>query len=315
MQKILVIIPLNDAQKETLRAAAAGCDLTFTTDPTPEELRAADIIVGNPSVKKLEASPKLELLQLYSAGADPYIVPGALNEKTVLCNATGAYGKSVGEHALALTLALLKNLPLYRDGQQKKIWKDLGPVTSITDATVLIVGLGDIGCAYANYVKGLGAKKVIGLKRREAPLPENVDELYLTADIMKVLPEADIIFTILPGSAKGFFTADHFAAMKESAIFINCGRGNVVDGAVLKTALEEGQIKAAAIDVTDPEPLPADSPLWAVENLFITPHVAGYPHLAHTTEVITEIAAENIRAFLSGAPLRNVVDFETGYKK
>ena len=109
--------------------------------------------------------------------------------------------------------------------------------------------------------------------------------------------------------------AERFAAMKASAVFLNCGRGGAVDPKVLYAALTEGRIAVAGIDVCEPEPLPADSPLWGLDNLLITPHVAGEYHLAETFERIVDIAAYNVAACLRGEQPRNIVDFATGYKK
>ena len=111
------------------------------------------------------------------------------------------------------------------------------------------------------------------------------------------------------------YTVEIFDRMKDSAIFINCGRGNAVSSEVLAQALREGKIAAAAMDVAEIEPLPSDSPLWSLENLVITPHISGGFHLPWTFEQIVRIAAENLEAFLAGKPLRNEVDFSTGYKK
>ncbi len=318
MKDILVTLALDPAHRQKLEAAAPGCRFTYAPDKElrPELVQAAQIIIGNPPPAWIAASERLELLQLFSAGADPYIKPGILAPSTALTNATGAYGKAVSEHALAMTLILMKKLHLYRDYQRERAWRDAGMVTSLSDATVLVVGLGDIGLAYARLVKALGAR-VIGVKRRGGPCPEGVDELCLTADLDRVLPEADVIFSILPGTADTFhfYTAERFAAMKDSAIFVNCGRGSAVSMEVLAQALRDRQIAAAGIDVAETEPLPADSPLWELENLLITPHVAGNFHLADILEQVVNISCDNLRAVLNGQPLRNVVDFATGYKK
>lgn len=318
MKKILVCMSLEERHKQRLEAAAPGCEFTYAVgdELTRDMVSQAQIIIGNPKPSWIAASPRLELLQLFSAGADPYLKPGVLAPTTALTNATGAYGKAVSEHALAMTLTLLKKLHRYRDFQRDHAWKDAGMVTSLSDATVLVVGLGDIGLAYARMAKALGAR-VIGVKRRNGPSPEGVDELCLTAELDRVLPEADVIFSILPGTADTFhfYTAERFAAMKNSAVFLNCGRGSAVAMDVLADALRQGQIAAAGIDVAEIEPLPAESPLWDLENLLITPHVAGNFHLADILEQVVNISCGNLRAVLAGEPLRNVVDFATGYKK
>jgi phosphoglycerate dehydrogenase-like enzyme len=318
MKTVLVAMNLEPYHRQKLERAAPACRFVYAPgDELKEEMvRGADIIIGNPPPAWIGGSERLELLQLFSAGADPYIKPGVLAPGTRLTNATGAYGKAVSEHALALTLMLLKKLYRYRDFQREHSWRDAGMVTSLSDATVLVVGLGDIGLAYARQVKALGAR-VIGVKRRPGACPEGVDELWLTAELDRVLPEADVIFSILPGTADTFhfYTRERFSRMKPGAVFINCGRGSAVAMDVLADVLREGEIAAAAVDVTEVEPLPADSPLWELENLIITPHVAGNFHLADIREQVVEIAAQNLTALLAGEPLRNVVDFRTGYKK
>ncbi|MBR1457516.1 MAG: D-2-hydroxyacid dehydrogenase [Oscillospiraceae bacterium] len=318
MKHVLVVLPVEDRHVHKLEEAGKGCsfDFTFGEEPTAERIAQADVILGNVPAERICASERLELLQLSSAGADPYIKPGVLASNTVLCNATGAYGKAVSEHAFAMTLMLQKKLHLYRDAQRGALWSDAGTVVSMADAVVLVVGLGDIGLRFARMCKAMGAY-VIGVRRRAGERPEGVDELCLTEELDALLPRADVVASFLPGSPGTYhtYTAERFARMKESAIFINCGRGGAVDGAVLADALQQGRIAAAGIDVTDPEPLPADSPLWALDNLMITPHVSGFYHLPETFERVVDIAAENLSAHLAGRPLRNVVDFETGYKR
>ncbi len=318
MKKILVVLPVEQRHKEKLEAAAPGCCFRYCTAATAarEMVQEANIIVGALPAGLIEASENLELLQLSTAGADPYIVPGVLAGKTVLTNATGAYGKAVSEHAFAQTLMLQKKLHLYRDDQRRNRWSDHGTVTSLSDAVVLVMGLGDIGLRYARMAKAFGAH-TIGVKRRGGACPEGVDELFLPEALDELLPRADVIASFLPGTGGTYhlYTPEKFDLMKDSAIFVNCGRGGAVAGDVLYDALTKGKIAAAAIDVTEPEPLPADSPLWQLDNLLITPHVSGFFHLPETFERIIDIAAENLRAYLSGGELKNVVDFETGYKK
>ena len=318
MKTILVAMSLQNRDRERLNSLAQDCEVIYTspTQVTAEEAAKANFILGNVPVGLIRASENLERIQLFSAGADPYLGPGILSEKTVLCNATGAYGQAVSEHAFALTMMLIKKLHLYRSSQMRACWEDHGMVTSLADATVLVVGLGDIGLAYARLVKAMGAR-VIGVKRRGGACPEGVDELVLTERIDEVLPRADVVMSVLPGTAETafFYTAEHFQKMKNSAFFINCGRGNAVSGAVLLEALQSGQIAGAAIDVCETEPLPPESPLWQEEKLVITSHVAGNFHLASIYEGIMELAFRNIEHWLKGEPAENVVDMTTGYRR
>ncbi len=310
MIQVLVVLPAEARHRIRLEAAGKGCGLVYVpkTEVTAEQIARADVIIGNVPPALIRASDRLRLLQLFSSGSDAYTRPGILAPQTLLANAGGAYGQTVSEHALALMLALMKKLPLYRDAQRERRWTDRGPVTSPRGAVVAVIGLGDVGRSFARLVKALGAV-VIGVKRSPGEKPDYVDALYTTDRLDEVLPLADVIFSALPASAetRGLYTAERFAAMKNSAFFINCGRGSAVAPAVLQTALERGEIAGAAIDVTDPEPLPPENPLWSIENLIITPHVAGGFHLAETLERVVDIACENLSAYVEGRPLKNLI--------
>ncbi len=318
MKTVLVYLPLEPRHREKLEAAGAGCRFLYTLpgEDVDALLPQAEIIIGNVPPAKLNKAEKLELMQLNSSGAAEYAAPGVLRPGVRLVNATGAYGRSVAEHALAATLMLQKNLHLYRDSQRQARWTDFGKVGSIAGSVVAVVGLGDIGLRYARMAKALGAY-TIGLKRRAGERPEGVDELRRTDELMEVLTRADVVASFLPGTkdTEHLYTLEHFKAMKDSAIFLNCGRGNAVDGQVLYEALSKGLIAAASVDVTDPEPLPESSPLWGLDNLLLTPHVSGGYHLYETFETIIDIASKNLAAYLSGGELVNIVDFATGYRK
>lgn len=318
MKKVLVALDMEQRHREKLMAAGEGCEFVFTgmNEASEEQVQWADVIIGNVPAGYIKASAHLELLQLFSAGTDPYIVPDVLSEKTVLANATGAYGKAVSEHAFALTLMLQKKLHLYRDNQNLSRWKDEGPVTSVSDSTVVVVGLGDIGRHYARLVHNMGAH-VIGIKRRAGDCPDCVDELCLNEDLDRAIARADIIASFLPGTGGTWhlYNADRFAIMKPNAIFINCGRGSAVDSEALYCALSCGKIAAAGVDVAETEPLPPDSKLWKLENLVITPHISGNFHLPDILERVVDIACTNLRANLGGGEYINAVDMKTGYKK
>ena len=319
MKKLLVAIPeLNDAGKARIAQAGEGCEIRFRTlaEVSAEDVAWANIAMGLIPASLFHENEELEFLQLSSAGADAHVRPGVLREGTVLTCCTGAYSQAVAEHAFAQTLMLQKNLHLYRDAQSRKQWTDAGSVTSMSDSTVLIMGLGDIGRYYATLAKALGAH-VIGIKRRASDKPEFVDELYCTADFDKVVGRADVVAAFLPGTKETyhFFTEERFAMMKDSAIFINCGRGTAVSMDALYNALSGHLIRAAGVDVFEKEPLPESSPLWALDNLAVTPHASGFFHLPVTKERVLDICIHNLKAYLTGGKLMNIVDFSTGYKK
>ncbi len=318
MKNVLVLLPLTKEQKSRLEALGPDCRFRYTDGASAErtDIQEANIIIGFPNPAMIAASEKLEFLQLSSSGADAYVKPGVLYPGTVLASVTGAYGQAVGEHAFAMTWELLKKLHLYRDDQAREHWGDRGTVGTLRGATAVVVGLGDIGTEYARLVKAVGAR-VIGVKRRPSACPDFVDELCLTEELDRVLPEADVVCSVLPGTASTYhlFDAERFARMKPSAIFINCGRGTALDADALCDALDRGVIVAAGTDVTEIEPLPAGHPLWKQPNMVITPHISGGFHLPGTLERIIEICFANFAAYLRGGELQNLIDFQTGYKK
>ena len=264
----------------------------------------------------LHGFPALEWLQTNSAGVEAYIQPGVLAGDTLLTNATGAYGLAIAEHMLGMLLELFKKLELYRDAQKSGAWQSQGAVKAVYGSPVLVLGMGDIGGEFAARCKALGAK-VIGVRRSPRPCPEYADEVHLLEDLDSLLPQADVVAVTLPGTdaTRGLMSRERLAKMKEGAVLLNVGRGFIVDTEALCDALERGHLSGAGVDVTDPEPLPPTHRLWNIPTAVVTPHISGFYHLRETHERIVGIFLENLRHFQAGEPLRNLVDFATGYRK
>lgn len=317
-KKILVVLPVSEGQKEKLEEYADKSCFTYTSykKATEEMVKEADIIIGNIDPDLLEYAEHLEWLQLNSAGADAYVKRGILPENVMLTNATGAYGPGVAEHMLAVLFSLQKKLHLYRDNQNQCEWYDEGEVMSLRGGCALIVGLGDIGLYFARLLRNFGYR-IIGIKRRPGQVPQGVDELYTMDHLDELLPEADVVFSILPETkvTKNLFNARRFREMKNSAIFLNAGRGSAVNTEDLCQALIAGEIYGAGLDVTDPEPLPSQHKLWNMQNAVITPHISGDFHHPATLYRIVDIVAGNLKRYCAGEPLINIVDRETGYRK
>ncbi|HJC50234.1 MAG TPA: D-2-hydroxyacid dehydrogenase [Candidatus Anaerostipes avistercoris] len=317
-KKILVVLPVSEGQKEKLEEYADKSCFTYTSykKATEEMVKEADIIIGNIDPDLLEYAEHLEWLQLNSAGADAYVKRGVLPENVMLTNATGAYGPGVAEHMLAVLFSLQKKLHLYRDNQNQCEWYDEGEVMSLRGGCALIVGLGDIGLYFARLLRNFGYR-IIGIKRRPGQVPQGVDELYTMDHLDELLPEADVVFSILPETkvTKNLFNARRFREMKNSAIFLNAGRGSAVNTEDLCQALIAGEIYGAGLDVTDPEPLPSQHKLWNMQNVVITPHISGDFHHPATLYRIVDIVAGNLKRYCAGEPLINIVDRETGYRK
>ena len=330
-KRALVTIPTGERHRNLLQQAAPGWEFRFRgTDTlvcapqealpgqpvTQEDVDWAQVILGNVPAAMLHGSPALEWLQTNSAGVEPYIQPGALAGDTLLTNATGAYGLAIAEHMLGMLLELFKKLELYRDAQKSGAWQSQGAVKAVYGSTVLVLGMGDIGGEFAARCKALGAK-VIGVRRSPRPCPEYADEVHLLEDLHTLLPQADVVAITLPGTeaTRGLMSRERLAKMKEGAVLLNVGRGFIVDTEALCDALERGHLSGAGVDVTDPEPLPPTHRLWNIPTAVVTPHISGFYHLRETHERIVGIFLENLRHFQAGEPLRNLVDFATGYRK
>lgn len=316
--KVLVVMPFKDKHKQLMKSSFPGIEFVYAgKNPDKTLVSEVEAVIGNLKPELLVYADNLKWIQLNSAGTDGYCDDGVLPKNAVLTNATGAYGLALSEYMLAVLMAMQKKIYAYHDNQKQNLWQDEGEVTSIFGSTVLVVGLGDIGGKFAQKVKALGAAKVIGVKRRIGLKPDYLDELITLDEMDKYLPEADIIATVLPGTAATYHLFDKakFDLMKQGAFFVNAGRGSAVVEDDLCEAVESGHLAGAAVDVTEIEPLPKEHRMWQIKNIHITPHTAGQYHLPATHDNIVNIAKENLQHLLNGEELINQVDFSTGYKK
>ncbi len=313
-KKVLVaVIPVTEDQKKLFEEQSKGgkfdCDFVYKREGlTAEDVADASAIIGNLPPSLLKDAKKIEWLHLNSAGADLYRNPSVLPADCLLTTATGAYSLTVSEHMLAMTLALVRRFNQYIGHQKERTWQARGNIISVEGSVVLVLGLGDIGGSYARKVKALGAT-VIGLRRHLGDKPDYLDELHTIDELDALLPRADIVAMILPGSPETNHIMDErrLRLMKKGAYLVNCGRGTAIDPEGLKKVLREGHLGGAALDVTEPEPLPENDELWSFGNVIITPHVAGFFYLAETYNRVVKIVGENLRAWTHGNPLRNVV--------
>ena len=315
-KNILVLIPVNGKDKLILEEKAPSSSFTYLNGNTVnvEQVQNANIIIGNPSIDMIKGSKNLEWIQLGSAGVGDYIKGDVLQDGVILTNASGAYGLAISEYMLGVLLELYKKLHLYRENQMESNWHYEGPVKAIYDSTALIVGMGDIGGEFAKRLKALGAY-TIGIRRSDGNKPDYLDELHFMDELEALLPRADIVSLSLPATklTEKIINRRTLDLMKQDAVIINVGRGNAIDTEALCDALESGHILGAALDVTDPEPLPKNHRLWKIKNAIITPHVSGGYSLQETHERIIRISANNLEAFLNNKSLASVVDFSAGY--
>lgn len=305
---ILNLLPLKEGEREEFEAAAPDAVHVYarSSTVTPEQIASATVIFGWPRPETMKGAVSLKWFQTMWAGTEEY--DGFLPDGIVFTSSSGSNSRSVAEHMLTCLLALCRRLPTYQDSQRAHIWKDEGPMKTILGSTVLVAGAGHVGSTFGRLCQSLGAKTV-GLKRTVSGPVEGFDQVLPMDQLDALLPRADVVALTLPHSPQtaGLMGAERIALMKDDAILINAGRGSVLDQDALAAAMRAGKLWGAALDVTDPEPLPADSSLWDTPNLLLTPHVAGGMRLEITRRRCVEMAQENLRRYLAGEKLINQV--------
>lgn len=269
------------------RYAARGGSLPVLEATSLAELEAkvdqADVLLVSGFWRNhmAKAGGRLKFIQSISAGVDQYDKAALAAAGIRLASAQGANANAVSEHAIALILALARRIPEARDNQAQRHWRGMiGDLTRREDElggkTLLVVGIGRIGGRLARLGKAFGMN-VIGLRRDPANGAEGADEIHAMSALRAQLPRADYVALTcaLTEETRGLMDAAAFAAMKPGATLINVARGKVCDEAALIAALQSGHLGQAGIDVTAEEPLAADSPLWAMPNVLVTPHTGG----------------------------------------
>lgn len=309
-ETILNMLPLTEEEKAVFETAAPDAVHLYAgrRTATPEQFAQATVILGWPRPNMVAQAAHLKWFHCMWAGTEEYV--DVMPAGAALTSSAGTNSQSVSEHLLASLLALYRKLPLCRDRQREHKWdQDIGSVRTLVGATVLVAGAGHVGSAFAQLCKALGAKRTIGLKRSvNVPVP-GFDELFPLSELDRLLPQADVVALTLPHTPEtdGLMDRARLARMKEDAVLLSAGRGTVLDQDALVELMNGGHLWGAALDVTTPEPLPEDSPLWDVPNLLLTSHVAGGLRLPVTRENCVRLALENLKRYLAGEPLENVV--------
>lgn len=279
---------------------------------------SAGAIIGFCNDELLEAAPHVSWVQIYSAGADRCVTsPKFVSGGVVLTNMQKMSAPVIAEHAIAMTLALLRKLPAYMEDRESGEWNRSEPYTrGMTTAygkTMLVLGLGGIGTDIARRGSALGMR-VIATRNSSRDGPDFVDYVGLSDEMLTLAQEADVIVNALPltDKTRGLLGEEFFAAATKTRApyFINVGRGATVDTDVLLAALQDGRLAGAGLDVTDPEPLPPEHGLWQADNVIITPHISSRGSDLNRYRLLV---LENIRRYLAGDALLNVVDAGRGY--
>ena len=311
---------LDDGLKARINAAAAenGFEVVYFKDKDDAVAHSdgCEVLYGGFPAEAIKGDKALKWLGVSSAGVDNIVSDDLYpNPDVLVTNSAGGYGVTISEHLICTTLMMMRRMPEYAARVAKHQWGLVGEIHSLMRSTVTIVGKGDIGTNFAKRCKAMGAACVRGVRRTNKPGPECFDETYTIEHLDDAIQGADVVALCVPGTDATSHLIDErrLGLMKDGAYLLNVGRGWAIDQPALIRALESGKLAGAAIDVTVPEPLPVDDPLWNAPNLLLTPHVSGNMTLNITRELVIDIFVENIGRYARGEKLRNLVDRKLGY--
>ena len=313
--KIVINTALKDDEKQKIFDAFP--DFEFIEGPfTQDKIDNADVIVGNPPLSMNLNQENLKAILLNSAGSDQYCKEGILNSNTVLCNASGSYGKCIAEYTIAMMISCGKQFKHFINLMNENTWGERIGGKEIFHSRILIVGLGDIGYECAKRLKAFDCT-VVGIKRRMMDLPPYIDELYTNEQLDEQLEKADYVILSLPNSKATYhmINEERLLKMKKDAIIINVGRGSAIDNDALAKVIQNGHLFAAGLDVQEIEPLPKEHPLWNIENVILTPHISGTFFWKSVRDFYVDLVIKNIQHIIKQEPLENTVDLKSGYRK
>ncbi|MBI2028708.1 MAG: D-2-hydroxyacid dehydrogenase, partial [Candidatus Levybacteria bacterium] len=287
-----------------------------------KELSDSEVLAGISSITpSIKNAKNLKWIHVFSAGVEKILTPQVVKSKIIVSNSAGIHATPIAEHVIGFMLIFTKKFYETFQKQKKKIWEGNQDLSELKDKTVLIVGLGHIGEEVARLSHAFGAnvvavKKNLKNKSRTKSVrdkPNFVSKLYAIKQLNKVLPMADFVVLSLPITKEThhLFDMKKIKLMKKSGVLINIGRGGVVNEKELVKALASKIIAGAALDVTEEEPLPKQSRLWEMENVVITPHHSGWSERYMDRAI--DIFVLNLKAYLRGKPLPNLVDKKRGY--
>lgn len=318
MTRIVLCYPVEPRHIALLAAAAPHAEIVDAgQERIASELLEADIFCGHAKVPvpwpEVVARGRLRWIQSSAAGMDHCLTPEVIGSEILVSSASGVFADAVAEQTLALLLGLLRGLPTFFRAQQRREFVRR-PTRDLHDQCVGIVGLGGNGRrlveVLAPFRTTIYATDMFPVDR-----PSGVAELWPADRLDDLLARCDIVILALPlnDSTRGLFDHQRLAKMRPGSILINVARGPIVQEEALVAALQSGHLAAAGLDVTEVEPLPVSSLLWDLPNVLITPHVGAQS--ASRADATTALIAENLRRYLAGQPLRNLVDKQLGFPR
>lgn len=283
-----------------LPASVRGADALFVWDFLSTALRGA-----------WPQADRLRWVHIASAGVDPLMFPDLVRSPVVVTNSRGVFDRPIAEYVLGVILAFAKDLPGTLDLQRERLWRHR-ETERIDRQRVLVVGTGSIGRTIGRLLSAAGMA-VTGVGRTARAEDPDLGEIHASEQLLSLLPDADYVVVAAPltDQTRGMLDAAAFLRMKSTARLVNVGRGPIVVEEDLAAALHDKQIAGAALDVFTEEPLPRDNPLWTAPNLIVSPHMSG--DFVGWLDALVELFVENLRRWVAGDDLLNVVDKNLGY--
>jgi len=306
---------MNSELRERLQAGIKGdvdVVLAENEESTKQEIGAAEILFGNLTPALFKLAKKLRWVQSPSAGQEGHLFPEFTESDILLTNMAGIYNEEIADHVYAFILGFTRQIPRFTRNQAKRYWQPSSgfKVDYLAGKTLGIIGLGGIGGEVAKRAPCFGMRVVATRAHPERPKPDYVDQVWGPGGLGHLLAESDFVVNCTPETprTRKMIGSKEVRAMKRTAYIINIGRGAVIDLAALTQALKDGVIAGAGLDVFEIEPLPADHPLWEMENVIITPHMASNTDIYPARRV--DRFLDNLSRYLQGKPLISVVDKE-----
>ncbi|MCR4598587.1 MAG: D-2-hydroxyacid dehydrogenase [Acetatifactor sp.] len=281
----------------------------------PEEFAEPDVVYGF-GMQIAKTQKNLKWLCVPSAGVDYLMKPGIFaNEECLLTNSSGAYGVSISEHMIAVSLMMMRRLTEFHEETLNMQWGKPRAQRSLWGSRITVLGTGDIGQCFAKRAKAFEPERLIGVNRSGACNNPVFDRVVSVDALDEILPETDLLAMSLPDTpqTRGILTRERLLALPQGAFIVNVGRGSAIDEEALADCLEDGHLGGAALDVFQTEPLPQESRLWKTKGILITPHVAGNLTLKRTLDKNVDMFCEDLINFAEGRHLKYIVDRKKGY--
>jgi phosphoglycerate dehydrogenase-like enzyme len=304
--------PIGEELLMLVRTAAPAAQVMFIDEANlARELADAEVFYGYHLPEVFAGAKNLRWIQTSAAGLDKILIPELVARGLIITNASGIHAAAVAECAWALTLSIGRCLHIFGRQQQQHVWK-WGPLYDMFGGTAGIIGLGGIAKQFARVAHAFDMR-VVAVDPHVRQKPDTVSELWPMDRLDHLLGQSDVILVSCPYTpeTRYLINRERLSRVKQNAILVNIARGGIIDEVALVEALRSGRLAGAGLDVTEVEPLPLESPLWDAPNLVISPHCGGIS--SHRMRKLIEFFCDNLRRYVAGQPLRNVVDQKKGF--